>query len=300
MSRSLLLPLLAVVLLLSACEKEVHINLSDGEAQLVVNGQIDINEPPFVSLTRSIGYFAKVDLTTLENAFVHGATVTVSDGSRSIRLREYQGDTGGVAKFYLYTIDTSDATAFDFRGVAGKFYTLSITTADGRNYTSITKIPYPKVVDSVVAVAPKPQPPKAPTALQLLVYYSDPDTTGNAVRYFTKRNHEPFYPGLNSVFNDEVVNGTKGAKFPLQAGSAKNRIDFSDSTGYVFRGDTVVLKWSAIDRNVFNFYQTLEYSLGTVGNPFSSPINVQSNISGGALGVWAGYGSTYSTVVVPK
>jgi hypothetical protein len=77
-------------------------------------------------------------------------------------------------------------------------------------------------------------------------------------------------------------------------------VDFSDSTGYVFRGDTVTLKWSAIDRGVFNFYQTFEYAVGTVGNPFSSPINVQTNISGGALGIWAGYGSTYTTIVVPK
>ncbi len=120
------------------------------------------------------------------------------------------------------------------------------------------------------------------------------------MRYFTRRNREAYYPGRNSVFDDQVVNGAKNAQYPLQAGSASDRTNFSDSSGFIFRGDTVTLKWCAIDRGVFRFYSTYEYSIGTVGNPFSSPINVQTNVAGGALGVWAGYGVTYTTIVVPK
>ncbi len=283
----------------ASCEKEVKINLTNGETQLVVNGQIEIDEPPFVVLTRSIGYFSKVDLQTLQNSFIHDADVRVSDGSRSIKLREYSIDTGGTAKFYFYSIDTADPSAYDFAGQAERFYTLAIESG-GKKYTSTTKIPAPRPIDSMKAVAPRQQPVKAPTAMQLMVWYSDPDTPGNAVRYFTKRNREPYYPGPNSVFDDQVVNGTKNSQFPLQAGSANSNVDFSDSTGFVFRGDTVTLKWSSIDQGVFNFYSTFEYSVGTVGNPFSSPINVQSNVANGALGIWAGYGSSYYTIVVPK
>jgi hypothetical protein len=296
-----ILPLIFIIgsLFFSSCEKEVKINLSTGEEQLVVNGQIEIGEPPFVVLTRSIGYFAKVDLATLQNSFIHDADVTVSNGTRMIKLREYSVDTGLTAKFYFYSIDTADLTAFDFLGQAEMFYTLSID-AGGKKYTSTSKIPSPRPVDSLVAIAPREVPAKAPTAMQLMVYYSDPDTPGNSVRYFTRRNSEPYYPGPNSVFDDQVVNGTKNAQFPLQAGSPRSNIDFSDSTGYVFRGDTVTLKWSSIDRGVFNFYSTFEYSVGTVGNPFSSPINVQSNVSNGGLGIWAGYGSSYKTIIIPK
>lgn len=294
-----LILVLAAIAILSSCEKEVKINLTTGETQLVVNGQIEIGQPPFVVLTKSIGYFAKVDLTTLQNSFIHGANVSVSNGTRSIKLREYSIDTAGTAKFYVYTVDTADPSAFSFVGESEKFYTLSIES-EGKKYTSTTKIPAPRNIDSMTAIAPREPSAKAPTAMQLMVYYSDPDTPGNAVRYFTRRNSEPYYPGLNSVFDDQVVNGTKNAKFPLSAGSARGSADFSDSTGYVFKGDTVTLRWASIDQSVFTFYSTFEYSIGTVGNPFASPINVKSNVSNGALGIWAGYGSSYYTIVIPK
>jgi len=298
----LLLSLSVAALFLISCEKEVKINLTSGTSQLVVNGQIESGQPPFVVLTRSIGYFSKVDLKTLQNSFIHDAVVKVSDGSREITLREYNFDSSNgttAARFYFYTLDIDDPTVRDFMGQTGFSYTLSIVS-EGRSYSSTTKIPNPKGVDSIVAVVPQAVPAKAPTAMQLIVYYSDPDTPGNAVRYFTKRNSEPYYPGPNSVFDDAIVNGTRNSQYPLQAGSRRSNVDFSDSTGYVFRGDTVTLKWAAIDRSVYNFYLTYEYAIGTVGNPFASPINVQTNMSNGALGIWAGYGSTYTTIVVPE
>lgn len=293
----LLLPAM-LVLLISSCEKEVHINMSSGTPQLVVNGQIDIGTTPVVVLTRSIGYFSKVDFTTLQNSFVHDAKVEVSNGSRSVVLKEYEIDSG-FAKFYYYGVDSADPLARSFAGEPGKFYTLRIESG-GKQYSSVTKIPAPTPVDSFAVVPPNAELPDAPTAMQLVVWYSDPDTFGNAIRYFTRRNSEPYYPGPNSVYDDQVVNGIPHAQFYLQAGGARTSLDPTDSTGYVFRGDTVTLRWAAIDRGVFNFYSTLEYSVGTVGNPFSSPINVMTNISGGALGVWAGYASTYYTIVVPK
>jgi hypothetical protein len=297
----LLLAAISSLTLLS-CEKEVNLSLTSGATQLVVNGQIETELPPFVILTHSIGYFSKVDLQTLQNSFIHDAVVKVNDGTREVTLREYSFDTSsgsGDARFYFYSLDANDPTALDFKGENGKTYLLTITS-EGRTYTSATKIPFPKAVDSITAVAPQSPPPKAPTAMQLIVYYSDPDTSGNAVRYFTKRNSEPYYPGPNSVFDDAVVNGGRNAQYPLQAGSARSNVDFTDSTGYVFKGDTVTLKWAAIDRGVFNFYISYEYAIGTVGNPFASPINVQTNVTNGALGIWAGYGSTYTTIVVPK
>jgi hypothetical protein len=286
----------------TACEKEVHINLSNGATQLVVNGQIETSLPPYVVLTHSIGFFSKVDLKTLENSFIHDADVRVSDGSREFKLREYAFDsTSGntTAHFFLYSTDVNDPKAADFLGVPGRIYRLTIIS-EGKTYTSYAKIPVPQPIDSMVAVAPDSPPSKAPTARQLLVYYSDPDTPGNAVRYFTRRNSEPFYPGPNSVFDDAVINGSKNGKYPILIGTSGPDLDLNDSSGFIFPGDTVTLKWAAIDRGVYNFYVAFEYAINTVGNPFSSPINVPSNVNNGALGVWAAYGATYTTIVVPK
>ncbi len=154
---SLFLLLIAMIGLIS-CEKEVNISLSDGESQLVVNGQIELDQPPYVILTRSIGYFSKVDLQTLQASFIHDADVRVSNGVRSIKLREYSLDTGGSAKFYFYSLDTADLLNRSFIGEAEKFYTLTVN-AGGKQYTSTTKIPTPRPVDSMKAVAPQ-RPPR--------------------------------------------------------------------------------------------------------------------------------------------
>jgi hypothetical protein len=53
-----------------------------------------------------------------------------------------------------------------------------------------------------------------------------------------------------------------------------------------------------IDKGVYTFWNTYAFAQRAVGNPFSSPINVKTNISNGALGIWAGYGSSFDTLVV--
>lgn len=97
-------------LVLASCEKEVNIKLDDGNARLVVEGAIETQGLPYVFLTKSIGYFAKIDLNTLQNSFVHNAVVKVSDGIKTITLREYSIDTGSNGnKFYFYSVDTAMA-----------------------------------------------------------------------------------------------------------------------------------------------------------------------------------------------
>jgi hypothetical protein len=44
----------------------------------------------------------------------------------------------------------------------------------------------------------------------------------------------------------------------------------------------------------------MEFSYASVGNPFSTPVKVQSNIRGNALGYFGGFASQYRTVIVPK
>lgn len=292
------LPLLCF--LLASCEKEVHIKLNNSEAKLVVDGMIETNGYPFVVLTKSIGYFSKIDLATLQNSFVHQAIITVSDGSTSIKLREYMIDTGfnGANTFSFYSIDTSDAAAFNFKGIPEKYYSIKIEV-DNKTYTATTKIPSVSGVDSIWFRKPNGEV-KVPTARILYARYKDPDSLGNYVRYFTKKNSELYLTPFSSTFNDELVNGTTIDSLALTAGYNRTKELNFDSLGYFFVGDTVTLKWSAIDKSSYTFYSTFEYATGAVGNPFASPVNVTSNISGGALGVWVGYGAQTTTRIVKQ
>ena len=55
-----------------------------------------------------------------------------------------------------------------------------------------------------------------------------------------KRNREPFYPGLNSVFDDQIIDGTT---YSVQVEKGVDRNEEFDEETYVFfdRGDTVHL-----------------------------------------------------------
>jgi len=296
--RTLLL-LFVVLLLQTSCEKEVNINLSTGEPKLVIEGQIENGGFPIVVITKSIGYFSRIDLSTLENSFVHDAIVEVSDGTTKIRLREYALDTGfgGTNKFFLYTIDTSSPGSQNFRGVFEKQYQLTILH-EGKTYEAFTKIPNVRPIDSLWFRRPSGEP-KFETSMLMYVKFTDPDTPGNFLRYFTRRNNELFLPSFNSVFEDDIVNGTTIDSLLLTAGYNRTKEPNLDSLGVFFRGDTVTVRWSAIDRGVYDFFRTYEYATGTIGNPFAAPVNVQTNIRGGALGVWVGYGTSYRTSIIP-
>lgn len=284
-----------MLLSLTACEKEVSINLASSPPRVVVQGGIETNSPPYVILTSTVGFFSKVDLATLENSFLHGAVIQVSDGSRSVTLREYSFDTGTAFKYYVYSIDSGNIML----GENGKTYELKITY-EGNTYTSTTKIPNPQGIDSMWFDTPLFAGNNTPdSALQLFVNYTDPDTLGDFVRCFTQRGNQGFFPSTN--FSDEIVNGKTINNIGLAAGYQndipnRNR----DSLIYFFPGERVTLKWCAIDKGVYDFWNTLDFAKGSVGNPFSSPINPTSNIKNGAVGVWAGYGVYARTVVVAR
>lgn len=293
----LLLPLL--LLAFAACEKEVNIKLDTGAPKVVVDGFIETGLPPVIVLTNSFSYFSKIDLSTLENAFIHDAHITVSNGMQEITLREYMLDTGiNSNRYYFYSVDTADPTSFSFTGQPETFYTLKVTTG-GKTYESVTKIPAVKPLDSIWYELPPRPVPDLPTAVNVFVRYSDPDTLGNSIRYFTSRNGSLFLPPFNSVYNDDIVNGTS-FNIGMAPGAVRTKDINIDSLSHFFKGDSIVVKWCAIDKASYDFWNTMEFSVGTVGNPFSSPVTVMSNIKGGALGIWCGYGTSYKTLVIPE
>lgn len=288
-------------MLFQSCEKEVDIDLDTGEQKLVVEGGIENDLPPFVLLTKSIGYFETIDLQTLQNSAIHDAEVYVSDGTKKILLKEYSLDTGfnGANQFYYYGLVDIRNPVFPpadsvILGEIGKTYTLTVIY-DGQTYESTTKIPTPTPIDSLLTIFPN-RPGAIDSSRTIEIYFTDPDTPGNYGRYYTQRNSEPMYSALNSVFTDEIING-KQFNTELPLAEPRSTIKSFDSLGVAFIGDTITLKWTAIDKATYDFWNTYEYALGTLGSPFATPIQVKSNISNGALGVWAGYGAIYKTVI---
>lgn len=308
----------AVWLILAvSCTKIIEVDVPDPEAMIVVEGRIENDVPPYVILTRNSPYFGGIDLNDLSSYFVNGASIWVSDGTDSIALIEFcveqfpeevqrelasqfgynVGDSADVPNVCIYSIPqliqyylTGDANLYV--GKVGKTYTLRIQ-AEGEELRSITTIPGLLSID--LSLRPHDDP-KKDSLMTVLVTYDDPDTSGNYLRYFTKRNNDSFRPPLSSSVYDDFVIAGGVLTLPVERGQSRED-DFGDAYGYFWKGDTVIVKFSAIDKAHYDFWRTVENDNGDT--PFSAPIKVNGNVEGG-LGVWGGYGSVYDTIIIPR
>lgn len=295
MKMTRLLTIASILLLFISCERAVDFDLDEVEPKLVVEATIENDQPPIVYLSQSLGYFSSIDQATLAASFVRNAEVYVSDGTLTHKLKEYAIPVSGGYTFYYYSNDpASPATAFT--GKLKTNYTLRIVTG-GKQYTATTRIPdTTRRIDNFYwKQSPAGNPPEK--VLAMIKAY-DPPGFGDYVRYFTKRNSEPFYPGLNSVYDDQIIDGTtyevQVERGVLRTGSVPEGYSFFD------KGDTVTLKLSNIDKATYDFWRTMEFTYASVGNPFSSPTRVMSNINGGALGYFGGYASQFRTIIIPR
>ena len=280
-------------ILFFSCEKNIDFSLNKVDAILVVDAQIENGQAPTVALSKSLDYFGAISPQILANSFVHGAEVTMTNGNVTHTFKEYTVPLGNGYFIYYYGIDSANlATAFV--GEFNKQYNLTVK-AEGKVYTAKTTIPVlAKIFDSLWTKLP---PPNVDTSKRILMARAiDPPGLGNYVRYFTKKNRERFLPGFNSVFNDEVVDGTTYQGQVDQGIDRNNPIPTGDDRLFS-RGDTISFKLSNIDKATYNFWNTWEFNQQSIGNPFSQPGKVIGNISNGALGAFCGYASQVATVI---
>jgi Domain of unknown function (DUF4249) len=282
-------------LVLFSCEKAIDFKLNDVAPKLVVEASIENGQPPLVYLSKSLNYFSDVSLSVIQANFVHNAEVYVSNGALTHKLKEYITPIGGGFNFYYYSIDSANlATAFI--GELRKNYSLRIVD-NSKEYTAVTTIPNTtRQIDSVFW---KQAPPDNDSNKVLaMITARDAPGFGDYIRYFTKRNKEPFYAGLNSVYDDQVIDGKS---YTVQIERGKPRDGSSTESGtYFTKGDTVIIKLCNIDKPTYEFWRTMEFTYASVGNPFSTPTKVISNINGGALGYFGGYAAQYRTLVIPR
>lgn len=312
--------IVAAVITLS-CRKEIDGNLPIGETELVVDANIETNTPPIVLLTKTSAVFGGLDLNDLGSFFEHDATVWVKDltSGDSIQLSEFcmndlpfndtvkadlmkgfgfiPTDSMELPNVCVYTVP--DIVTYYLTGTCSfygkELHEYSLTIDAGKFYAEgKTSIPKSLPPDSLSYI-PHPNP-EHDSLVTVQVHASVPGDLGNFVRYWTKRNNEPFYtPRSQSVWDDKLFAGLDVA-LPLERGQPSNQ-KRETSYGYFWKGDTVTLKWGNIDYKTYNFFLTLEND-GT-GSPFSAQVKVESNVSG-AIGVFAGYSTSYRTIIIPE
>lgn len=294
-----------------ACEKEITVDLPQPKEQLVVEGYIENDMPPYVYLTKNSAYFGNFDVNDLSKYFVSGANITVYNESDTVQLEEYNAsminllpeeDRIELSKFFGIPLDTNlqlpsisvytIPLGSTFVGQFGKSYHLKIEV-EGKVLTAKTTIPHPVGFERLWTV-PHPNP-DFDTLVQLKGFIQDPDTIGNYYRYFTKKNSLMYTKGFQTVFDDLLVNGQS---FDIQIPYGWDRFDEDqeydiNTFGYWHKEDTCYVRLCVIDKEHYNFWRTLENELGNQGSPFGTYTRIRTNIKGG-LGIWGGYASTVS------
>lgn len=288
MGRWITAMLTLLTLTMASCEKDIDIELDQTSPSLVVEATIENDLPPRVILSKSLDYFGKLDPALLLSSFVRNARVTITENGRSFLLREDSVRTNGIT-LYFYTTDS-------LVGKLNTGYSLNIE-AEGRTYAAETRIP--AITRSIDSLWWEKAPvPDDSSFVKMMIRATDRPGFGDYIRYFTKTNSEPFFPGFNSVFDDQVIDG-KQYTIQVDRGVNKN-VELEENDFFFQRGDTAVLKLCNIDKATYDFWRTFEFNFQGIGNPFSNPTIVISNISNGALGYFGGYAAQYRTLIIPK
>jgi hypothetical protein len=304
-----------LLLIFTSCEKEITVNLPEHSPKICVDGRIEPGLPPFVILTRNMPYFGSTDINVLQNMFVHNAMVKVSNGAITIQLVEFCTQNIPDSLLPLVTaftgVDTVSLKNFnycfyttfntDIWGEVGKTYRLTVEV-EGKSLSATTTILAPVPLDSLWYKYYKTNS-KGDSLGFVFAHLTDPPAQGNAYRWLAMRKgkDQSFVPPPGSVFDDKYINN-QSFDFAYNRGKAPGSTaedDYNEESGWFKKGDTVIVKFSAIDRGVYEFFRQMELAIYGQDNPFAAPASVPSNVSPReyALGVWAGYGPHIDTVI---
>ena len=282
---------IASLLLLYSCTEVINVKLPSSDKKISIEGSIENGKFPEVIITNSIGLFSSTSGATASNFYVTDAKVYVSNGVITDTLKLTIDSTSSLGLVYKGT---------SIIGAVGHNYSLKVVASNGKVYTATTSIPTPIALDSVWWIK---QPPNDTLGFAN-AHLSDPPGLGNNYRWYAKRptKDRRFIAPPGATFDDKLIDGksfdfayTKGYDPTDNVHSEKN--DPDSEKGYYRKKDTIYIKFCSIDRASKDFYTTFETALSSNGNPFASPVTILTNIEGGALGVWAGFGATYDTIM---
>ena len=290
----------AIVTLFSGCEEDINLELTGGAQKIVIEGSIENEETAKVIITRNSPLSQNIDFSSI---LVSNASVYVSNGIIVDTLHLDTLLTTSVPFVYVGS---------KIKGVPGQTYSLTVIV-DNKQYAATTLIPQPIALDSVWWKAYPPETELGTATAKL----SEPPGYGNAYKWFAKRPvkikldttglpiilNRRYVAPRGSTFDDKFIDGKK-FEFSYLRGYDPTETIIAENEDPKERNlykntDTIYIKFCTIDDRSARFYTTFESSSASNGNPFASPSSVMGNISGGALGVWAGFGCTYDTIM-PK
>ncbi|NJK86596.1 MAG: DUF4249 domain-containing protein [Bacteroidales bacterium] len=276
--------LLSVSFILFSCSKELDLDFQYSEPLLVIEGWIEQDGSAKILLTRSIPYFGKVESDSeLMNLSVRTAKVILA-GNGDFEILTLKRNE----QYFPPYIYTSNKILGEINGS----YTLTVISS-GDTIFSHTTIPEPVQLDSAWFQYEDGND----TAGRVWIQFTDRAESIDYYRVFTQRigKDKRFVPSYISTIPDKVFNGgtmkvglLRGAGSLIQVGESR----------YFEKGDTILVKFCTLDKEHFDFWDSVQSEIITSANPFAaSNARVKSNVTNPGFGIWGGYGSNYYTVI---
>ena len=275
-----LLHIAALLLLLTACQKEIDINYHDVSPVVTIEGRIT-NEQTYVLITRTRSMEDSV-----KSRGISGATVLISSDSLSEQL-VYDSGTG----YYQ--------SPSGMKGVPGHTYHLTVQL-DGHQYEATSTMPQPATIISAEFVS---QPFLANEVLMYEMWAVDPEPDERNYFWYRMDRHSPDpqvrlkqgqEPYRWNTFDDR---GSLAGRIYRDVFCVDEEmmdgVDIEEEflKSVLFDGDTITFQLMAIDRPTFEYYQSLGVGQRMGANP-------TSNISGGCLGYFTAGSVTRADTVI--
>lgn len=294
-----------------SCTKEVEIAIPQLAPQLVVDGQIEVNGYPLVLLTLSKNITDTVSLANYLNSVVNDASVKVICNNDTFSLSPIpiyelplvsQKRMAEILRLELEEVQLLPVEVYTtqaFVGEVNKSYRLHIAY-EGKVFSGSTYLPMPTPLDTLYWKR-EPQTQDYGFSWARL---TDPYQTSDAYRWEVRRinqneNGEELDPifrrARGGIFSDAYFNGLTIEFYYQNPLKRKDSTHLKEFRRYYRYGDSVIVKFSKMDQAVFTYYDRKAAQLDAANNPYATPINVPSNISG-CLGIWAGFSPWYDTL----
>jgi hypothetical protein len=279
--------IIAVILSITACTEEMDVDLDSGETRLSVEASVTSDlKKHVVKLKESSDVFYSKEAIPVTNA-----TIAVSDGSSTFRYTEKKPG------YYESNIE--------FNGQAGKTYALSIGNVDINKDGTIEEYLASSIMNQ-------------PYAVDSVKLHFDPDykTRGDGendedefwlLSLFMKDDIDAEnYYGFACQINDVMVHDTI-TEFLVQKDTYFNGVQTKGADVGEFNQskpdeiltnlDKVTLETYAISKEYYDFVSQLQ-DMDEGQSMFSGPPgNITSNISNGAIGFFAVYAITRTSVI---
>lgn len=259
--------ILPVLLLTTACdlEKDIEVVLPEHTPQLVVECYLQQGKPFRLAVTESSSYFDEP-----QPPFVADAQVYITHNGRRIKLSYKPMVSPGASKYYTHTSPEI------MRAKAGDIFGLEVTDSKGRKVTGFTTVLPTVPIEEVEWKFNDKE--KA----YLLTSFQDAAGTSNFYRYVTHLDSLNTRPERDFTLDDNLANGKR-----TTLGSAYN----------YDRNDTIIVTLYHIEKQYYDFLNSVEDAKDANGNPFAQPSKIRSSVQGG-IGIFTNLVYDRKTVVL--